>query len=519
MIPRWATVASLVRACREHDRRSSPSMEHAALVGEGRFDLVRWRRLYDEETVLTPGSVSGKRSGAGRGTCETGVGEPDEMPGPGTIGALTNRRIIGLAVANAPVAVREAIGALVHQTSSLQGDALEDRETHQKAVRHACRSAQDVMRMVTEYSEDYGIDLAAGLLDDLVTVVDSLCAISSHALPIQADLVSVYGAARDYQGAIDQALRTIALPGRRASTSDLLELGTWLMNACEFEPARQVLDAVSRHLRAGGPMSPPTYDEQVLQRVTADQFRLLWIPHDVGRPETTIRNYRHVLARGRTTNPRIEAGILHRLGRARTDLAMQRHDSALLARAEDVHLEAMKIARGEYNFHMPMALYYTQQQAHRDAERSLAETYELSTGMGEGARAHIALLDARRYGTAGRLYAGIESVSQAIQMWQRHPHPTGVVNSLTTRAALSFRLATAPALADATADLLIARRLARSRGFDLDSASRALLLRCLNLLDPRARRKIGETVRLWESERSTLLRRPGPALNELLARL
>jgi hypothetical protein len=414
-----------------------------------------------------------------------------------------------------PVAVREAVGALVHRVHQLPDGGADDPD----ALLAACRTTQDLIRLLTGHAEN-DANLAASCLNDLVPVVESLCRTSDLALPLQADLVPLYGAVRDYQGAIAQALHTIALPGRRASTADLLQLGTMLMNACEFEPAQRVLAVVSEQALSGGPMSPPTPDERFLQQATADCFRRMWIPHGLGHAETVIQNHGELLARVRGTDLALEAGVLHRLGRAYTDLGRQRRDASLLAHAERIHRRAISTMRGGHNFFMPMALYYSlSAQRLPGRERVLAETRELSAGLSEGAQAHIELLNARCLGGEGRLYSGIEAAGLAIEMWQRHPHPTGAVDALVTRAALRYQLSTSAATDEATTDLIIARRLARSRGFDLQSADQELLRRCTTLLDPGARHRIADAVRTWEAEHPALSRRPGPELQQLLARL
>jgi hypothetical protein len=289
-------------------------------------------------------------------------------------------------------------------------------------------------------------------------------------------------------------------------------LAVLLLNASEYSLALPLFDAVATAADGGsGPLPPAGETAKARQRVTADQYRLLWIPHELGRHEETIRNAPGALSAARALGPRVEAGVFHRLGRAQTDLAVASGgDRSLLEASVRSHDAAMSRMEGTYNFFMPMAKYHAEKALHGKGTASLlGQTRELSTGLNEGGQAHIYLLDALSAVDADRYHTAVDLADRCIEMWARHPHPRGVVSALSAHALAKFKIGTNTTLVEATADLELARSIARSRGFSLDRTASSLLAMCQERVDHSEQRKVLDLMSAFRHGHPRLYERPG----------
>src|SRR5215469_10050562 len=231
------------------------------------------------------------------------------------------------AVASAPVSLSEQVGALEFQVDRLLRTPENVRTT--ESLIAACRMAQNIIKSIV-LSAECNVHYARVFLDRMIAVVKTLTALTSYAEALLADIADLHGAARDYYAAMAQTEALVQSPTRRRSTDDLMSLGTWMLNAGDYRPAQRVFEAVSNELMADGPMSPYGNDEQLMQLSRADQFRLLWIPHEMGSPLATMRAAPALLRRVHGTYPALEQAILHRLGRAQGDLGALRRNRKLI---------------------------------------------------------------------------------------------------------------------------------------------------------------------------------------------
>jgi hypothetical protein len=274
--------------------------------------------------------------------------------------------------------------------------------------------------------------------------------------------------------------------------------GTALLNMCDFSAAKAVFSKVADSPNL---VRPSTETESRLENLVAEQFRQLWIPHYEGRPDHTLRNASQLLAKAREISVGHEAGILHRLARAQSDLAIAQHNRKLLQLSAQNHRHAMRLIRGEYNFYMPMAEYYSLNALDtRGRERSWREAHELSYGLNEGAQAHICLLESRHLRMNGHYFAAVEQADRAIEIWRTYLHPKGVVDSLVARAHANFDIGTKGSVLLAAEDLAVASAMASGRRFDVGNEARLLLPRCNERLEAREELRMTANVTEMKSE-------------------
>jgi tetratricopeptide (TPR) repeat protein len=357
-------------------------------------------------------------------------------------------------------------------------------------------------------------ELGAGhvelMLPQVASLVDRLERRLPEAVALRVSLVHLYGAVPDYYMAMAEAERLLQSPLRARFSDDIMLLAILLMNASEYSLALPLFDAVATAEDDSGLLPPAGETERARQRVTADQYRLLWIPHELGRYEETIRHAPGALSAARVLGPRVEAGVLHRLGRAQSDLAVASRDRSLLEASVRSHDAAMSRMEGTYNFFMPMAKYYAERALHGKVTASLlGQTRELSMGLNEGAQAHIHLLDVRSAIDADRYLTAVDLAERCIEMWARHPHPRGVVAALSARALAKFKVGTNTMLVEAAADLELARSIARSRDFDLDRTASSLLAMCQERVDHSEQHKVLDLMSAFRNGHPRLYERPG----------
>jgi hypothetical protein len=331
----------------------------------------------------------------------------------------------------------------------------------------------------------------------------TVCELVGHmelALPeaswLRADLAVLYNATGDYISSLREVEQLLDRQPYRSRY--LMLAGTALLNMCDFSAAKSVFGMVveSRELER-----PSTEHESQLENLIAEQFRELWIPHYEGNPISTLRNAPRLLAKARQISVGHEAGILHRLARAQNDVALARHDRNLLSVSLRNHRQAMRLIRGEYNFHMPMAEYYTLQAlGSRGSERSWHEAHELSYGLNEAAQAHVCLLESRQLRLNGQYFAAVEQAERAIGSWRIYPHPKGVVDSLAARAHAHFDIGTHRSILLAAEDLAVASAIASGGGFDIGQAARLLRSRCAERLEKQEELQIAANVAAVKAE-------------------
>src|SRR5262249_41583561 len=276
------------------------------------------------------------------------------------------------------------------------------------------------------------------------------------------------------------------------------------LNMCDFPFAKAVFDTI---VESAELMRPSTEHETELELLTAEQFRQLWIPHYQGKPISTLRSAPGLLARARKTSMRQEAGIIHRVARAQNDLVTSQNNRDLLSRSLRNHRKAMRLVKGEYNFHMPMAEHYTLQALGFEGQaRSWHETHELAAGLNDAAQAHICLLESRQLRRDGCYFAAVEQATRAIDIWRMTLHLKGMVDALVSRAQAYFDIGTHRFIVRATEDISFASAIASARGFDIGYEARLLRPRCAERLERKDALQIKMQVAAMESEGPHLVR-------------
>jgi hypothetical protein len=413
---------------------------------------------------------------------------------------------VSLTTQPSPVAVDELLNCIKAELAKLD-QTVEATSPQLWAVASAI---EDLIARLRRDAE-LGAGHVAPMLSQVASLVTRLERRFPEAVALRVSLVHLYGAVPDYYLAMAEAERLLQSPLRARFSDDIMLLAVLLLNASEYSLALELFDAVATAAEDGSGALPPAGETaRARQRVTADQYRLLWIPHELGRYEETIRNVPGALSTARALGPRVEAGVFHRLGRAQTDLAVASRDRSLLEASVRSHDAAMSRMEGTYNFFMPMAKYYAEKALHGKGPASLlGHTRELSTGLNEGGQAHIYLLDALSAIDADRYLTAVDLADRCIEMWGRHPHPKGVVAGLSARAFAKFKIGTDAKLVEATADLKLARSIARSRGFNLDKTASSLLAMCHERVDHSEQHRVLDLMSAFRNGHPRLYERPG----------
>lgn len=397
-----------------------------------------------------------------------------------------------------PIALEEELAAVAAGLSaSINHDATHERK---QLYAIAARLQRVISRLTIEASRGAPhVNAAAITVSELVGHMELAL---PEASSLRADLAMLYNAIGDYISSLREAERL--LDRQPYQSRYLILVGTALLNMCDFSAAKSIFGAVveSRDL-----VRPSTEHESQLENLIAEQFRQLWIPHYEGNPITTLQNAPRLLAKARQISLEYEAGILHRLARAQSDLAFAQHDRNLLSVSSRNHRQAMRLIRGEYNFHMPMAEYYTLKAlGSAGSERSWREAHELSYGLNEAAQAHICLLESRQLRLTGHYFAAVEQADRAIGSWRIHPHPKGVVDSLVSRAHAHFDIGAHRSILLAAEDLAVASAIASGRGFDIGHEARLLRPRCAERLEKQEELRIAANVAAVKAEFPNLFR-------------
>jgi hypothetical protein len=412
---------------------------------------------------------------------------------------------VSIATQHSPVAVGESLNRIKVELAKLDQPV----EATSPQLWAGASAIEDLIARLRRDAE-LGAGYVKLMLPQVASLVDRLERRLPEAVALRVSLVHLYGAVPDYYMAMAEAERLLQSPLRARFSDDIMLLAILLMNACEYSLALPLFDAVATAEDGSGLLPPTDITERARQRVTADQYRLLWIPHELSRYEETIRNAPSVLSAARVLGPRVEAGVLHRLGRAQTDLAVASRDRSLLEASVRSHDAAMGRMEGTYNFFMPMAKYYAEKALHGKATASLlGQTRELSMGLNEGAQAHIHLLDVRSAIDADRYITAVDLADRCIEMWGRHPHLRGVVAALSARALAKFKIGTNTMLIEATADLELAYSMARSRDFDLETSASSLLAMCQERVDHSERHKVQDLMSAFRNGHPRLYHPPG----------
>ncbi len=327
--------------------------------------------------------------------------------------------------------------------------------------------------------------LRASINDRTSNTADRLQAVAAGLERIIAKLIvyanrgapQVRAAAR--MGSLHEAERLLQREPYRSRY--LMLAGTALLNMCDFPFAKAVFDTI---VESAELTRPSTEHESELELLTAEQFRQLWIPHYQGKPVSTLRSAPDLIARARETSVRQEAGIIHRVARAQNDLATSHKDRDLLSRSLRNHRKAMRLVKGEYNFHMPMAEYYTLMALGFEGQaRSWHETHELAAGLNDAAQAHICLLESRRLRRDGCYFAAVEQATRARDIWCMTLHLKGMVDALVSRAQAYFDIGTHRFLVQAAEDIAVASTIASAHDFDVGYEARLLRPRCAERLE------------------------------------
>jgi hypothetical protein len=425
---------------------------------------------------------------------------------------ISSSHDVSIATQHNPVVLNESLNDIKSRLSEL--------DTVESTSRQRWELALAIQNLIARLRQD--AEVGAGhvrpMLPQVASLVTQLERWFPEAVALRVDLVHLYSTVRNYDLAIAEAETLLLSPNRAKTSDDIMLLAVELMNACDYSLAIPLFDMVATATDNGsGLLLPPSGTARALQRATADQYRLLWIPQELGRPEETISNAPGVLSAARILGRRVEAAVLHRLGRAQKDLADASRDRSLLEASLISFDAAMRRMEGTYNFFMPMARYYAEWALDGEGTPALlSETRELSTGLNEGAQAHVHLLDARLSIDAELYFTAVDHADRAIEIWARHPHARGVVDSLSTRALAQFKIGTTAARVAATADLRLARSFAQDRDFDLDKTAKSLLAVCQERLDRAEKRKVLDLMSAFESEHPRLHQRPGKRMLEIL---
>jgi tetratricopeptide (TPR) repeat protein len=310
-------------------------------------------------------------------------------------------------------------------------------------------------------------------------IIDQLELILPEASSLRVNLAMLHGEMGNYMGSLHEAERLLQIEPDRSRY--LMLAGIALLNMCDFPFAKAVFDTV---VESSELTRPSTEQESELELLTAEQFRQLWIPHYQGKPISTLRRAPDLIARARHASVRQEAGIIHRVARAQSDLATSQNNRDLLSKSLRNHRKAMRLVKGEYNFHMPMAEHYTLTALGFEGQaRSWHETHELAAGLNDAAQAHIYLLESRWLRRDGRYFEAVEQATRAIDVWHMTLHLKGMVDALTSRAQAYSDIGTHRSIVRAAEDIAVASAIASGRGFDISHEAMLLRPRCAERLE------------------------------------
>ena len=408
-----------------------------------------------------------------------------------------------------PTSLEEELAAVAAGLSATANDDAAHVRNRLYAI--AARLQRVIARLTVEASRGAPHVNAATLT--VSALIGRIELVLPEASSLRADLAMLYTAMGDYMSSLREAERL--LDSQPSRSRNLMLAGTALLNMCDFSTAKAVFDAVAESTDL---VRPSAEQESQLENLTAEQFRQLWIPHYEGKPVITLRNAPRLLAKARQISVGHEAGILHRLARAQNDLALAQHDRNLLSASLRNHRRAMRLIHGDYNFHMPMAEYYTLNALGAvKSEKSWHEAHDLSYGLNEGAQAHIFLMESRQLRMNGQYFAAVEQADRAIRSWRVHPHPKGVVDSLASRAHAHFDIGTRRSILLAAEDLAVASAIASGRGFDVGHEARLLRPRCSEILEKQEKLQVAASVKAMKGEFPNLFSPTRSTLTSIVA--
>jgi len=374
-----------------------------------------------------------------------------------------------------PLEIREELGAVAEALRASINDRTSNTADRLQAV---AAGLERIIAKLIVYA-NRGAPQVRAAARTVSELIDRLELMLPEASSLRVNLAMLHNEMGNYMGSLHEAERLLQREPYRSRY--LMLAGTALLNMCDFPFAKAVFDTI---VESAELTRPSTEHESELELLTAEQFRQLWIPHYQGKPVSTLRSAPDLIARARETSVRQEAGIIHRVARAQNDLATSHKDRDLLSRSLRNHRKAMRLVKGEYNFHMPMAEYYTLMALGFEGQaRSWHETHELAAGLNDAAQAHICLLESRRLRRDGCYFAAVEQATRARDIWCMTLHLKGMVDALVSRAQAYFVIGTHRFLVQAAEDIAVASTIASAHDFDVGYEARLLRPRCAERLE------------------------------------
>ena len=251
-------------------------------------------------------------------------------------------------------------------------------------------------------------------------------------MALRLDLARLRDAQGDYPGGLED-LRVLVSSSAAPKSDDLLSAAVLLLNIGEYDEAKRWFRMVEKALveqEQKQLWTPLDENEWLKQFITCRQFLSLWIPDYEGHHEDVFREAAQLLPLSSKFSRLYEAGVLHRLGRSTLILGQRLARNDILERGADFLERAHRLAGQDANPYHDLWSYRAAAALHNPrADYYWDRAVEASQGSGEGIEAHRLFLEGRRY-RMEKLFAAIEPLNRALDIWKRFPYPKGACDVL-----------------------------------------------------------------------------------------
>jgi tetratricopeptide (TPR) repeat protein len=234
----------------------------------------------------------------------------------------------------------------------------------------------------------------------------------------------------DLLGAIGE-IRLLAAGGRLRSV-DVLLAADVSMNIGELQQAEELLATLTRSLSgdsAGNICLPSDDGQRVRELASAKCLAKMWVPCFRQNHAKVVANGAKLLGLAERAGAAELSGVLHRLGRAQFDHAVETGNRHLMSKA----LASLRRAAGEarvLNPHSYLAQYMVVNALQDGARRWYwDQADEIFRRLPAGMRAHQQLHEARWLREERRYPEAIELLEEALAAWAAQPYPKGAFDA------------------------------------------------------------------------------------------